>query len=393
MSVSSGALRSGPHNAFVPPDNQFVFIFAHEGKHFFKHRVVYHLDELIGDVKSDIQDRMRQILLHLEEGLLDLEGSIVQATNSLATLDAFISLGIMARECNLSAPQIHDDPVIVIKGGRHLLQELTVDSFVPNDALLTPDKNVALISGPNSSGKSCYLKQVGIIVYLAHIGSFVPCEQAIIGLTDKILTRIKTTESVSVPQSSFTMDLTQMCKILKYRTERSLCLIDEFGKGTNPADGMALLAAIIEDFTERKSNAIFVLHFTEILFDHAIKQESMDSISCFRMETLESDGKEDEEGTTEDLVPLYKLKYGVETSSKGILCAAKMGMDEAVLDRAKYFRDCLTTGKPATGVDIASEDTDDIDAKALELVRFFLSVENWETADDEVLAKLESLVD
>eukprot|EP01031_Cornospumella_fuschlensis_P027365 gene27365-33054_t len=385
------ASYSGPHPSFVDPGSHFVFVFAHEGKHFFKHRVVYQLDELIGDVKSDIQDRMRQILLELEEGLLDLESSIVQTTASLATLDAFISLGVIAREFNLSVPQIHDDPVIVIKGGRHLLQELVVDSFVPNDAILTPDKNVALVTGPNSSGKSIYLKQVGIVVYLAHIGSFVPCEQAIIGLTDKILTRIKTTESVSVPQSSFTIDLTQMCKILKYRTNRSLCLIDEFGKGTNPADGLALLAAIIEDFTERKSNAIFVLHFTEILFDHAIKQESMNSINCFRMETLEKKGAEDGECTVEDLVPLYKLKYGVETTSKGILCAARMGMDNNVIERAGYFRDCMATGKPATGLKVVADD-EEIDPKSLELAHLFLSVENWETADDEVLARLESLV-
>jgi len=154
------------------------------------------------------------------------------------------------------------------------------------------------------SGKSVYLKQVGLIVYLAHIGSFVPCERAIIGLTDKILTRINSVETgtttqkdikltnpnftptkVSSSQSSFALDLTQTSRILSSHTDRSLCLLDEFGKGTTPIDGIALLAATVKHFVKHKGKAMFVLHFTEIIHDLILHEKDMMAIQCFRMET------------------------------------------------------------------------------------------------------------
>lgn len=197
-------------------------MYKESGVHYFKHRIVENMDHTIGDIKSDIADRQHCLLLQIEDSLLDHEEQLLQLCIMLSTLDALISLGTLAVEQRLVRPEITEEPSILIKGGRHLLQELTVDNFVPNDTYLSRDKNVALISGPNTSGKSVYLKQVALIVHLAHIGSFVPCERARIGLIDRIMTRISSTETVAAPQSAFALDLQQVSKMLSMRTARTL---------------------------------------------------------------------------------------------------------------------------------------------------------------------------
>lgn len=154
---SSKLNQDGPR-AIRPSGVQFVYHQA--GKNYYKNEVVYELDEKIGDVKNHIIDRQKQLLLLIEDKLLEFESSLHELTEILATMDVIISLGMIAFENNFCRPEIADINVIVIKNGRHPLQELAIDRFVPNDTLITPDRNIALITGPNSSGKSVYLKQV-----------------------------------------------------------------------------------------------------------------------------------------------------------------------------------------------------------------------------------------
>jgi DNA mismatch repair protein MSH5 len=197
----------------------------------------------------------------------------------------------------LCRPRMTSENVVRIKGGRfvptcaavsqgtdqisHILQELAVPSFVPNDTLLiggsgsdassgdddissiaashtqptSPTHHVyshrespslLILTGPNYSGKSVYLKQVALIVFMAHVGSFVPAESAQIGLTDKILSRVTTRETVSRTQSAFMLDLQQISLGLSLATRRSLLIIDEFGKGTESSDGAGLACAVME---------------------------------------------------------------------------------------------------------------------------------------------------
>lgn len=123
-----------------------------------------------------------------------------------------------------------ESPVVLVKGGRHPLQQLVVDTFIPNDiALGVNEMSAAVITGPNFSGKSVYMKQVGLLVFLAHVGSWIPCENAIIGVCDRIFTRIESIETCTVPQSTFTIDLNQMTTMLRRCTSKSLLLIDEVG--------------------------------------------------------------------------------------------------------------------------------------------------------------------
>lgn len=331
---------------------QFMFQFLRDKMYFLKDAIVSQLDEVIGDIKSDIQDAQKAIKLQVEEFILDHEALLLTSSNVLASIDALTSLGAMAMHFNLTRPELVEEPLLMVKGSRHLLQELTVDNFIPNDICSMTNKPISLITGPNGSGKSVYLKQVGLIVYLAHIGSWVPCDKAIIGITDRIFTRIVSDESISSRQSVFAIDLNQISKMLSFRTTKSLCLIDEFGKGTTPLDGIALLTAILEDFTSRPCRLFCVLHLTEIIERQLISEAALGSIIFFRMETWKDLSSScnsiehereitdcvDNDGDNSAVVPMYKLKLGADLSSEGISCAKAMNISAQIIDRASAIK-------------------------------------------------------
>lgn len=217
--------------------------------------------------------------------------------------------------------------VIIIEGGRHPLQELTVPSFVPNDTTLiggpgddssitTTGPSMLIMTGPNYSGKSVLLKQIAVIVYLAHIGSFVPCEKATIGLTDKILTRIATRESVSRAQSAFMIDLQQVALATTLATRRSLIIIDEFGKGTNANDGAGLACGVFEHFLslgDERPKVLGATHFHEI-FESGFLEERVE-LGFGHMEVRVDDENEllDEQVTFPSpyLLPRYLTYHSV----------------------------------------------------------------------------------
>jgi len=215
----------------------FDFLFYQENDAYFKSDEMRRLDEEIGDLESFIKDTESLIKSELEDDILDCELELRSTFSALAELDCILSLAGCAADFNFSRPEVvesecSNDQVIYIENGRHPLQELIVDDdFIKNDTMLDHNHRLAIITGPNFSGKSCYTRQVGVLVYLAHLGSYLPCDRAKISVTDKILARISSVESCIIPQSSFQLDLNQMAVILRQSTPRSLVLIDEFGKG------------------------------------------------------------------------------------------------------------------------------------------------------------------
>jgi DNA mismatch repair protein MSH5 len=341
-----------PSSSSLRSPASLIWLFNQDENCYFKNRVAMELDRTLGDVKGDITDRERSILYPLEDQILEFECDLLQIGISVSILDAFISLGEIAFQFKLTCPQMVEESAVAIKNGRHLLQELAVENFVPNDTLLSSAQPVAIISGANGSGKSIYLKQIGLIVYLAHIGSYVPCDKAVIGITDRIFTRIVSEETVSDSNSTFSLDLKQMSKILHHHTSKSLCLIDEFGKGTAPVDGMSLLAACIKFIVENNIKAVFALHFTEIFEDSIFSGEIHRAINCFRMETIAEAANtiEGEDASSVDdntkFIPLYKLKYGINKSSHGFSCAKNNGVPDAVLKRAQEIKTSILNKRP-----------------------------------------------
>jgi DNA mismatch repair protein MSH5 len=250
--------------------------------------------------------------------------------------------------------------IIRIEGGRHPLQELTVPVYIANDCTLAggtgDDDDVNLLesslystsiresvetasalimTGPNYSGKSVYLKQNALIVYMAHVGSFVPAERATIGLTDKILTRISTRESVSRNQSAFMIDLQQVTLAMTQATRRSLIIIDEFGKGTNSKDGAGLACGVFEYFLNlgaQRPKVLGATHFHEI-FESGFLQERSE-LAFGHMEVRVDANAEVFE---DQITYLYNFVLGRSTSSFGTCCAALNGIDAAIVERAEQL--------------------------------------------------------
>ena len=221
-------------NSFPKIPEDFEFVFLQDNDAFFKNSDMNQLDEEIGDLDAFIKDIEALIVSDMEEEILECESELRSTFSALADLDCILSLAGVAADLNFVKPQIAsaEEGVIDIVNGRHPLQELIVnDEFIPNDTAMNNDERVLVVTGPNFSGKSCYARQVGVLVYLAHLGSFLPCDQARISVMDQILVNFGDVETCSVPQSTFQRDLTQMAGILRKATPNSLVIIDEFGKG------------------------------------------------------------------------------------------------------------------------------------------------------------------
>ncbi|KAH9542023.1 hypothetical protein CY35_14G093200 [Sphagnum magellanicum] len=186
---------------------------------------------------------------------------------------------------------------------------------------------VCVVSGPNYSGKSIYLKQVALIVFLAHIGSFVPAEKAIVGLTDRIFTRIASKETMAVSQSSFMIDLHQIAIMLRHATSKSLCLIDEFGKGTLTTDGVGLLCSTLKQFA-----------------DWELPPKS-ENLAFYTMSILEPDNGQQSSGSIDDIVFLYRLVLGHAVPSYGVHCAELAGVAPEILVRANEILELMTETK------------------------------------------------
>lgn len=220
-------------NRLLPED--FQSLFDERENRYFKSAEMNELDATHGDYDSLIKDLEQEILVELEDDILQRDTEIRETFDALADLDCIMSLAEIAVENGYIRPIVMPAHMncIRIKNGRHPLQEHLVDQeFVKNDTGIDQDSRVNIITGPNFSGKSCYARQVGILAYMAHIGSFIPCESAEISLIDRILCQFSAIETCEVPQSSFQHDLTRVGRMLRTATPSSLLLMDEFGKGT-----------------------------------------------------------------------------------------------------------------------------------------------------------------
>ena len=289
---------------------------------------------------------------------MEHEKLLVAASDLCGELDSLVALALGARKYQFVAPQMTSTNVIRIEGGRHPLQELTTAAYIANGCFLAggvgdgvesddltclsqsstslPESiespSMLIMTGPNYSGKSVYLKQNALIVYMAHIGSFVPAERAVIGLTDKILTRIATRESVSRNQSAFMIDLQQVALSMSLATHRSLVVIDEFGKGTNSVDGAGLACGVFEYFLSlgtQRPKVLGATHFHEI-FEAGFLTERPE-VSFAHMEVRVDTGAE---AVEDQITYLYNFVPGRSTSSFGTCCARMNGIDHAIVERA-----------------------------------------------------------
>ena len=276
-------------------------------------------------------------------------GRIQKAAKIIAGVDMLASLAVVAEQNNYVRPEIRKKGVIDIKNGRHPVVEKMIknDMFVANDTYLDNDKHrISIITGPNMAGKSTYMRQTALIVLMAQIGSFVPADKAVIGIVDRIFTRVGASDDLASGQSTFMVEMTEVANILRNATKDSLIILDEIGRGTSTFDGLGIAWSVIEHIADKKllgAKTLFATHYHE-LTELEGKLDSVDNY-CIAVK---------EQG--DDIIFLRKIIKGGADKSYGIQVAKLAGVPENVLKRAREIVDELSNNDIAEKAkDIAVE--------------------------------------
>jgi DNA mismatch repair protein MutS len=244
----------------------------------------------------------------------------------LGELDVVGSLAEVAALAGYIRPDVDESTVLEIRGGRHpVVEQLLSDQrFIPNDSVLEPGEIVRVITGPNMSGKSTYLRQVALIVLMAQIGSFVPAASARIGLVDRIFTRIGAQDEIHAGQSTFMVEMIEAANILHHATARSLLILDEIGRGTSTYDGVSIAWAVVEyihNHPQMRSKTLFATHYHEL----TQLADLLPGVRNYNVAVAEGDGK---------VVFLHQIVAGGADKSYGIHVAQLAGLPPSVIQRA-----------------------------------------------------------
>jgi DNA mismatch repair protein MutS len=296
-------------------------------------------EALVLNAKSAMVAREQALFSELCRRITAAGKDLLDTAAWLGLLDAVAALGTVAARHRWVRPELRDEPGIEIVGGRHPLVEAALGPgrFVPNDLRLdATDQQVVLLSGPNMAGKSTYLRQAGIIVLLAHVGSFVPATRAVIGLCDRIFTRVGAHDELARGLSTFMVEMVETAHILAHATPHSLLIFDEVGRGTSTYDGVSIAQAILEylhDAPQLRSLTLFATHYHELT---ALAQR-LPRLRNFRMEVRE-------EG--ERVIFLHQVVEGGADRSYGIHVAELAGLPRQVVIRARQVLSELEGQRP-----------------------------------------------
>lgn len=294
---------------------------------------------------------LEEIIMGAEDKLFSLEYSlfceirdsigaevlrIQKAAKAIAGIDVFASLSVVATRNNYVKPSINEKGEIHIKNGRHPVVELMLreDLFVANDTLLDNQKNrVSIITGPNMAGKSTYMRQTALIVLMAQLGSFVPADEADIGLCDRIFTRVGASDDLASGQSTFMVEMTEVANILRNATKDSLIILDEIGRGTSTFDGLSIAWAVVEHISNTKilgAKTLFATHYHEL----TELEGTMSGVTNYCIAVKEQG---------DDIVFLRKIIKGGADKSYGIQVAKLAGVPDTVIERAKELVEELSS--------------------------------------------------
>jgi DNA mismatch repair protein MutS len=273
--------------------------------------------ELFGELRNEVAGQTAD---------LQLDASL------LAMLDGFASLAEVAEREGYTRPDVTEERALDIEGGRHPVVEAALppgEPFIPNDVRLDPSghdsEQLLLITGPNMAGKSVILRQAGLIVLLAQIGSFVPAERAEVGLVDRIFTRVGASDNLSAGESTFLVEMNEAANILNNATPRSLILLDEVGRGTSTFDGLSIAWAMVEYLHENDrvaARTLFATHYHEL----NELAERLARVANYQVQVQEHEG---------ELIFLHKLVPGRADHSYGIEVARMAGLPAPVVERAR----------------------------------------------------------
>jgi len=264
----------------------------------------------------------------LYEELFDLLmphlSALQQSASALAELDVLSNLAERAYTLNYACPTMSEKPGINITGGRHpVVEQVLSEPFISNPLNMSPARRMLIITGPNMGGKSTYMRQAALIVLMAHIGSYVPAEAAVIGPVDRIFTRVGAADDLASGRSTFMVEMTETANILHNATENSLVLMDEIGRGTSTYDGLSLAWACAENLASRiKAMTLFATHYFEL----TTLPEKMEGTVNVHLDAIEH-------GDT--IAFMHSVQDGAASKSYGLAVAALAGVPRDVIKRAR----------------------------------------------------------
>ncbi|MDY3005487.1 DNA mismatch repair protein MutS [Anaerococcus porci] len=305
------------------------------------------LSNLILGSSDMINELEYEIFNELRDFILENTKKLQYLSKLIAIIDALNSLSKLARENNYTKPIMRNDNIIKIINGRHPVIEknLKENEFIANDTDIGEEDNlIQIITGPNMAGKSTYMRQMAIIIILAQIGSFVPCDKAEISICDKVFTRIGASDNISKGESTFMLEMNEVSNILKNATESSFIILDEVGRGTSSDDGLSIAMSLVEYLSKKKRiKTVFATHFHEL----TILENELRNVVNLKIDILEENNS---------LVFLRKISRGKSDRSYGIEVAKMSGLPEEVIENAKIFMAKIDDNKSISNISKSSKE-------------------------------------
>ncbi len=298
------------------------------------------MESIVMSAQSRTNELEYSLFCSLRDSIRELIPTIQRNSSVLASIDVLCSFAEVSVKNDYVKPIVTDEDEIIIKKGRHPVIENTISDgrYVSNDVYIDrKDASMLLITGPNMSGKSTYMRQLALIVLMAQAGCFVPAQDARIGVCDRIYTRIGASDNISMGQSTFFVEMSELAYILNTATSRSLIILDEIGRGTSTYDGLSIAWAVVEALTrpELKARTLFATHYHELTSLEGV----IPGVKNLNVDVAEKDGS---------IIFLHKIVEGSASRSYGIHVARLAGVPRSVLDAAQQKLDALESERHGT---------------------------------------------
>ncbi|MDI6602189.1 MAG: DNA mismatch repair protein MutS [Thermoanaerobacteraceae bacterium] len=280
----------------------------------------------ITEAEINLVNMEYQLFMQIRDKIISETKRIQETISVISFLDVLQSFAYASMENNYIKPAVNNERKIIIKNGRHpVIEKMDKKNlFVANDVYLNDAENmIHIITGPNMAGKSTYMRQIALIVIMAQMGCFVPADEAVIGVVDKIFTRVGASDDISSGQSTFMVEMNEVAYILKNATSKSLIILDEIGRGTSTFDGLSIAWAVVEYIAMNiKAKTLFATHYHELVK----LEDELPNVKNFYVSVYKSG---------DDIVFLRKILNGSMSQSFGIQVAKMAGVPDSVIKKAK----------------------------------------------------------